>query len=72
MTTENLIQLPTTTNLRHKSWPPKKTIKDPLFEFLTNKKNPERCSEAAGTYPQKKISIFSTIKIQDPPTFCFK
>jgi hypothetical protein len=41
-----------------RSWLPKKMIKDPLSEFLTLKKNSERCSGAAGYISSEEIFSF--------------
>jgi hypothetical protein len=47
-------------------------IKDPLSEFFLNKRTQIYARGLHGTYPQKRFSVFPTIKIQDPPTFLFQ
>jgi hypothetical protein len=69
VTTENSIQPPTTTNFRHKSRLPKKTIEDPLSKFLTIEKTQKDARGLQDTYPQKSFSVFWTNKIRDAPTF---
>jgi hypothetical protein len=47
-------------------------IKDPLSKFLIIKKNPERCSGAAGYISSEEIFSFSNNQNSRPSNFLFQ